>query len=59
MEQRFRSNHSAVYPYQYHPIWRPKYRREVLVDGVDVRLKGIVAEVAEELSVGAIELDRA
>lgn len=29
-------------------MWSPKYRRSVLVDGVDVRLKEIIAEVARE-----------
>ena len=57
MEQRFRSNHNVVYSCQYHLVWCPKYRRKVLVDGVDTRLKEIVAEVAEELSVEVIELE--
>ena len=57
MEQRFRSSHNVVYSCQYHLVWCPKYRRKVLVDGVDTRLKEIVAEVAEELSVEVIELE--
>lgn len=28
-------------------VWSPKYRRNVLVDGVDERLKSILVEVAE------------
>lgn len=37
-----------VYKNQYHVIFCPKYRRNVLVHGVDVRLKEILYETAEE-----------
>ena len=37
-----------VYKNQYHIIFCPKYRRSVLVHGVDVRLKEILYETAEE-----------
>jgi IS605 OrfB family transposase len=36
-----KSNHDVVYSCEYHAIWCPKYRRPVLVDGVDERLKTI------------------
>ena len=38
-------------------VWRPKYRRPVLVDGVDVRLKEILHQTAEELGSEIIELE--
>ena len=37
-----------VYKNQYHVIFCPKYRRKVLVHGVDVRLKEILYETAAE-----------
>lgn len=37
-----------VYKNQYHIIFCPKYRRKVLVNGVDERLKEILHETAEE-----------
>ena len=37
-----------VYKNQFHIIFCPKYRRPVLVDGVDVRLKEILFSVAAE-----------
>lgn len=40
-----------VYKNQYHVIFCPKYRRRVLVDGVDDRLKELVSEVACEMGV--------
>jgi hypothetical protein len=38
-------------------VWCPKYRRKVLVDGVDVRLKEIIREVAAERRAEVIELE--
>ena len=40
-----------VYKNQFHVIWCPKYRRPVLTDGVDTRLKEILHEVANDLDV--------
>jgi putative transposase len=44
----YKSNSNVVYACKYHVIWCPKYRRSVLVDGVDSRLKEIIAEVCAE-----------
>lgn len=40
-----------IYKNQYHIIFCPKYRRKVLVDGVDVRLKELLYEMASERDV--------
>ena len=40
-----------VYKNQFHVIWCPKYRRPVLVNGVDERLKEILYQVAEQNNV--------
>jgi putative transposase len=42
----FKSNHNVVYACMYHVVFCSKYRRKVLVDGVDARLTAIVQEVA-------------
>ncbi|MBV8230701.1 MAG: IS200/IS605 family transposase, partial [Planctomycetaceae bacterium] len=52
-----KSNHNVVYSCKYHVIWCPKYRRPVLVNGVDERLKTIVRGVAEETRSEVIELE--
>lgn len=44
----YKSNSNVVYRCIYHVVWTPKYRRSVLVDGVDERLKVIIAEVVAE-----------
>jgi putative transposase len=38
-------------------IWCPKYRRSVLINGVDKRLKEIIHEVAQEKNSELIELE--
>jgi len=48
-EQRtFKSNHKVVYSCKYHLVFCPKYRRKVLVNGVDTRLKEIIQTTATE-----------
>jgi len=46
--EEMRSNHNVTYVCHYHVVWCPKYRRKVLVNGVDVRLKQILHEVCQE-----------
>lgn len=40
-----------VYKNQYHIIFCPKYRRNVLVNGIDERLKEVLYETAREIDV--------
>lgn len=51
----YKSNNNIVYSCKYHVVFCPKYRRSVLVDGVDVRLKELIEEVADELYLDVIE----
>jgi putative transposase len=52
----FKSNHNIVFSCKYHVVWCPKYRRRVLVNGVDTRLEKIIAEVCSELKAEIIEM---
>lgn len=52
-----KSNHNVVYSCKYHVIWCPKYRRPVLVEGIDERLKAIIRDVATETRSDVIELE--
>ncbi|MBT2701119.1 IS200/IS605 family transposase [Bacillus sp. ISL-40] len=54
---QYKSNNNVVYSCKYHVVWCPKYRRNVLVDGVDERLKSILLEVAEETKSEVIEME--
>ena len=46
MNERWKSSGHAIYNLAYHLIWTPKYRRPVLRNGVDVRLKELLLEKA-------------
>lgn len=53
----YKSNNNIVYSCKYHVIWCPKYRRKVLIDGADTRLKEIINEVCTETRSEIIELE--
>lgn len=57
MAVAFKSNKNIVYSCKYHVVWCPKYRRKVLIDGVDTRLKEILHEVVGETSGEILELE--
>ncbi len=57
MERKFKSNSNIVYSCKYHVVWCTKYRRPVLVNGVDTRLKTILQEVVDETSGKILELE--
>jgi len=60
MEGYRRSSH-AVYRCEYHFVWIPKYRYQILLKEIKQRLKEILTELCESLDVtiieGAIALD--
>ena len=56
-ERTFKSNRNVVYSCKYHIIFCPKYRRRVLLDGVDSRLKEIITEVASHMHVEVLEME--
>jgi putative transposase len=49
MDKRWKTSGKAVYNLGYHIIWCPKYRRKVLINGIDVRLKELILEKADAL----------
>jgi putative transposase len=53
----YKSNNNVVYSCKYHVVWCPKYRRSVLVNGVDKRLKRIILGTAKEYRAEVIELE--
>jgi putative transposase len=48
MEHKRKSNSNVVYSCYYHLVWVPKYRRKVLVDPYDARLKEILRRWEQE-----------
>lgn len=54
---KYKSNRNITYSCKYHVVWCPKYRRSVLIDGVDVRLKELLKEKCAEHQAEVIELE--
>ena len=57
MNTTYKSNNNVVYSCKYHVVWCPKYRRKVLINGVDVRLKELLTEYAANFSVDILEME--
>lgn len=55
--KEYHSKSHLTYSCQYHVIFCPKYRRKVLKDGVDLRLKEIFNEVALKYDFSIIEME--
>ena len=53
----FKTNRNVVYSCKVHGVWCPKYRRKVLVNSVDMRLKKIIHQTAQEFRPAVIELE--
>jgi putative transposase len=47
-QERFTYARTVVYNANYHLVWSVKYRRKVLVNGVDDRLKDVLHEIAQD-----------
>jgi putative transposase len=56
-EHNFKSNRNITYSGKYPVVWCPKYRRKVLTNGVDDRLKEIIYQSASEQRVKIIEME--
>lgn len=52
-----RSNNNIVFTCTYHVTFCPKYRRSVLVNGVDTRFRDIATDVAREMDVEILEME--
>ena len=45
---KYKSNNNIVYSCKYHVVWCSKYRRKILTDGIDIRLKELIFEVCNK-----------
>ena len=51
VSQRWTHSNTCIYNIGYHLIWCPKYRRQVLVDKIEKRLRELLNKKAKELKV--------
>ncbi|MDE6903514.1 MAG: IS200/IS605 family transposase [Lachnospiraceae bacterium] len=57
MDKTYKSNNNIVYSCKYHVVWCPKYRRNVLTNGIDARLKELLFGCAANISVDIMEME--
>ncbi|MHB1564888.1 MAG: IS200/IS605 family transposase [Leptospirillum sp.] len=53
----YKSNNNVVFSCKYHVVWCPKYRRDVLVNGAEDRLKEIIRQVCLETNSEVLEME--
>jgi putative transposase len=51
MKKRWTHSNKAIYNIGYHLIWCPKYRRKILVDNKESRLRELLFEKSQEMQV--------
>lgn len=56
-EKKYHHAHSLVYSCQYHIVFCPKYRRKILTNGIDVRLKELILSKQSEYGYSVIEME--
>jgi len=57
MNTKFKSNNNVVYSCKYHVVWCPKYRRKVLINDVERRLKELIVSICAERQTKIIEIE--
>ena len=56
-KKEYKSYDHLVFSCQYHVIFTPKYRRKVLVNGIDERLKDLIIEKENDYGYKIIEME--
>ncbi len=57
MRSELRTNRNIFHSRKYHVVWCPKFRRRVLTDCVDERLKGIIRSAVAERGAAVVEME--
>ena len=52
-----KANNNIVYCCKYHVVWCTKYRRKVLTEKVEIRLKELLEKIAKEINVEIMEME--
>ena len=55
--KKYYSSAHLVYSCQYHVIFCPKYRRKILKDGIDTRMKELVLEIANDCDFKILDME--
>ena len=53
----YKSKRNIVYSCRYHVVFCPKYRRKLLVNGIDTRLKELVVQICEKEHIDLLKME--
>jgi len=53
----YKSNNNIVYSCKYHVVWCPKYRRKILTEQIESRLKELLIQTCQDMKVDIIEME--
>jgi len=53
----YNTDNHLIYSCQYHVVFCPKYRRSVLVDRIDIRLKELIISKQEEYNYKVLDME--
>ncbi len=56
-DQQYHKSNTVIWDCKYHVIFTPKYRRPILVNGLDIRFKELVLEKQDEYGYQVIEIE--
>ena len=54
---RYTTNSHCVYNISYHLIWCPKYRKKILVNGIDDRLKFLLSQKSRQIGISIAKME--
>lgn len=55
--KKYHSKHNLIYSCQYHVIFTPKWRRPILIDDIEIRMRQLIEEKQVEFEYEIIELE--
>lgn len=55
--KKYKSSGHTIYSCQYHVIFCPKYRRKILINGIDTRLKEIINGLQKKYQFEVLEME--
>ncbi len=56
-DKKYRTSEHLTYSCQYHVIFCPKYRRKVLINGIDERAKELFLEIADQYKFTILDME--
>jgi putative transposase len=56
-EVSYKANKNIIYSCKYHVVWCPKYRRKMLINGIDERLKNIIKDLCKKYGAELFEME--